>query len=104
MVEVHTYCEDNLCAPWYRVENWTSSRHYDVYEFKCDTVGNCAGWTFKATAPPGYYWSSDSLTENYGYRVRAVEAGRSPTDLNYLKMESAPFVGGPGIGAIFKLY
>jgi hypothetical protein len=97
-----TYCQQNLCAPYYRVENWSSSS-YDLYDASC-SASTCTGWVFRVTVASGYYWNSYALTTNNSYMVRAVAVGCSVNTVNCLKMESGSFVGGPGVTAVFQIY
>lgn len=101
-IHVRTYCEDHICAPSWRVENW-SDNFYDLYQMECSSAG-CTWWVFVATLPPGYYYQQDGLVENDSYIVRAVTLGCDPDLQNCIKMESAPFVGGPGpVVAVFYI-
>jgi uncharacterized protein YjdB len=101
-IHVQTYCESNVCAFKYRVENY-SNVIVDIYQLECDASG-CSQWTGMATVNPGYAWTSLELVENNIYQVRAVEAGHDVLIYNYIKMDSSPFFGGHGIVAVFTVY
>ena len=101
-IHVRTYCEQNVCASRWRVENY-SNKIYDVYQIECSS-SSCTNWVFVDNVTPGHYLQSLELTENHAYQVRAVTLGCDPTTLNCLKMEALPFVGGPGPVAVFKMF
>jgi hypothetical protein len=101
-VHVRTYCETNICASRYRVDN-LSDKFVDVYLISCSSL-SCTYWEYQETVPPGFYFLSASLTENASYQVRAVVLGRDANDINYIKMDSAAFFGGPGSVAIFEVF
>jgi len=101
-IYVRTYCESNLCAPYWVVQNYYDAA-VDVYQTECSS-SSCSDWTFIATLPSSTQWTSSALTENNAYKVRAVTAGCSVTTLNCQKLESDGFVGGPGTAAVFQVF
>ncbi len=101
-VHVANYCEQHLCATYWRVENW-AAQAFDLYEIECSAT-SCTGLEFVIRVPAGYSYNSGALIENNVYVIGAVGAGCDPSVLNCLKMETAPFIGGPGVPAVFGLY
>lgn len=101
-VNVRRYCEDNLCATYYFIANW-SSNPVDIYEIKY--INNAwSNWRKVTTLNSDFGYTSSKLQENVIYIIRVVEEGASVNSINDIELETYPFVGGePGSVAEFYI-